>query len=220
VTRVGLFGGSFDPVHNSHLRVAEDVREYFSLDRLYFIPAFAQPLKTGVKVTAATDRVRMVEMATRSNKFFRVSRVEMMRGGLSYSIETVRSFGQRDHEIFFLVGLDAFAEMDKWKSYGEIFEQAHLVVLVRPVQSKSATADLFPRDVKRDVKRTGDGVYEHRSGKQIYFHRVTQLDISSTVIRQLASEGASIKYLVPYVVERYIKQGGLYRARCSPARKR
>jgi len=212
VTRVGLFGGSFDPVHNGHLRVAEEVREHFGLDRLYFIPAFTQPLKTSVKVTAVTDRMKMVEMATRSNKFFRVSRLEMTRGGLSYSIETIRSFARRYGEIYFLVGLDAFVEIDKWKSYREIFEQAHVVVLVRPTHSKSAATELFPRDVKKDVKRTGDGVYEHRSGKKVFFHRVTQLDISSTAIRRLVSKGASIKYLVPHVVERYIKEGGLYRA--------
>ncbi len=209
--RVGLFGGTFDPVHNGHLRVAEEVREHFVLDRLYFIPAFAQPLKTGIKVTAAADRLKMVEMATRSNKFFRVSQVEMLRGGLSYSIETIRTFQDRYGDVYFLVGLDAFSDIDKWKSYRQIFECAHVVVLVRPMSVEPIYPDLFPPEVKREVKRTGEGTYEHRSGKGIFFHRVTQLDISSTMIRQLIAKGASIKYLVPYVVERFITQGGLYK---------
>ncbi len=209
--QVGLFGGTFDPVHNGHLRVAEEVRERFRLDRLYFVPAFSQPLKQGVKVTAAADRLKMVEMATRSNKFFRVSHIEMLRGGLSYSIETIRFFRERYGEIYFLVGLDAFSEIDKWKNYRTIFECAHLVVLVRPVQRERDQAELFPPDVRRDVKLTHDNIYEHRSGKKIFFHRVTQLDISSTMIRHLVAQGSSIKYLVPYVVERFIAKGGLYK---------
>jgi nicotinate-nucleotide adenylyltransferase len=209
--RVGLFGGTFDPVHNGHLRVAEEVREHFRLERFYFIPAHAQPLKQRVKVTAAADRLKMVKMATRSNKFFHVSPVEILRGGLSYSIETITTFAARYGEVFFLVGLDAFSEMNKWKSYRQIFEKAHLVVLVRPGRNKADYADLFPSDVKMDIKRADDATFEHRSGKRIFFHRVTQLDISSTMIRQLAHNGASIKYLVPYVVERFITQGGLYR---------
>ncbi len=210
--KAGLFGGTFDPVHNGHLRVAEEVREHFGLDRLYFIPALAQPLKQRVKVTPAADRLKMVEMATRGNKSFRVSQVELQRGGLSYSIETIRLFARKFGDLYFLVGLDAFSDIDKWKHYRDIFEQAHLVVLVRPMQRRVKQADLFPADVRREVKRTAEGVYEHRSGKKIYFHPVTQLDISSTMIRQLVARGLSIRYLVPSAVERYILQGGLYKA--------
>jgi nicotinate-nucleotide adenylyltransferase len=208
--RVGLFGGSFDPIHNGHLRVAEEVREHFSLEKLHFIPAFAQPLKQRVKVTPAEDRLKMVEMATRGNRFFHASPVEIERGGLSYSIETIKTVAVRHGEVYFLVGLDAFSEMDRWKNYRQIFEQAHLVVLVRPTHSKAHPAGLFPPDVRPDVKKIDAATYEHRSGKRIFFHQVTQLDISSTMIRQLVHRGTSIKYLVPYAVERFIKRGGLY----------
>jgi nicotinate-nucleotide adenylyltransferase len=208
--RVGLFGGTFDPVHNGHLRVAEEVREHFCLEKLYFIPALAQPLKQHIKVTPAADRMKMVEMATRSNKFFHASPVEIRRGGLSYSIETIKTFTARHDEVYFLVGLDAFFEMEQWKNYRQIFEETHLVILVRPVHVRVSYADLFPPDVKADVKGIDDTAYEHSSGKRIFFQRVTQLDVSSTMIRQLARKGASIKYLVPCAVERYIKQGGLY----------
>jgi nicotinate-nucleotide adenylyltransferase len=210
--RVGLFGGTFDPIHNGHLRVAEEVREHFRLEKLYFIPAFLQPLKQRAKVTAAADRLKMVEMATRGNTFFHASTMEIRRGGLSYSIETIKRFAARHGEVYFLVGLDAFSEIDRWKNYGQIFEQAHLVILVRPVHTTVRHADLFPPEVKRDVRSIDDNTYEHRSGKKIFFHRVTQLDISSTMIRQLTHRGASIKYLVPQGVERFIKQGGLYTA--------
>ena len=209
---VGLFGGSFDPVHNGHLRAAEEVREHFGLERLYFIPAFIQPLKQREGATAAADRLKMVEMATRSNKFFRVSPVEMRRGGLSYTTETIKAFARRQREIYFLVGLDAFSDIPLWKNYEKIFCDANLVIMVRPTSRAVVSGtDLFPSVVKSDVRRIDESTYEHRSGKRIFLYRVTQLDISSTTIRQLVRKGTSIRYLVPYGVERFIEQRGLYR---------
>ena len=110
------------------------------------------------------------------------------------------------------MGLDAFWDIAHWKNYVNIFEHAHLVILVRPIpRAKVNHSDLFPSKVKPDVRRIDETTYEHRSGKRIFLYRVTQLDISSTMIRQLAKKGASLKYLVPYGVERFIKQRGLYR---------
>ena len=210
--RVGLFGGTFDPVHNGHLRVAEEVREHFALEKVYFIPAFIQPLKRRIKVTAAADRLKMVEMATRSNTSFHASEIEMRRGGVSYSIDTIRAFAARYGEVFFLVGLDAFLEIHLWKEYREVFELAHLIVLVRPTHKKVNRRDVFPVSLRPHVKAVDENTYEHSSGKRIYFLRVTQLDISSTMIRELARNGSSIKYLVSYGVERFIKKRGLYGA--------
>ena len=209
--RVGLFGGTFDPVHNGHLRVAEEVREHFGLEKVYFIPAFIQPLKRQIKVTAAADRLKMVEMATRSNASFHASEIEMRRGGVSYSIDTLRAFAARYGEVYFLVGLDAFSEIHLWKDYREIFEQSHLIILVRPTHKKVNPRDVFPASLRPHVKAVDENTYEHSSGKRIYFHRVTQLDISSTMIRELTRNGSSIKYLVSYGVERFIKKRGLYR---------
>ena len=208
---VGLFGGTFDPIHYGHLRVAEEVRERFGLDRVYFIPALVQPLKQSVKVSEAADRFKMVRLAVGGNEFFRASPVEMRRGGISYSIETIRAFRKRFDQLHFLVGLDAFSEIHLWRDYREIFEQTHLVILVRPVHREMKPADLFPPDVKPLVKAIDECTYEHASGKRIHFYRVTQLDISSTMIRELARTGASFKYLVPRAVERFVKQGGLYK---------
>jgi nicotinate-nucleotide adenylyltransferase len=209
--KVGLFGGTFDPIHYGHLRVAEEVREQFSLARIYFIPALVQPLKQHLKVTEATDRFRMVQLAVRGNEFFRASQAEMRRGGVSYSIETIRAFRRRFTELHFLIGLDAFSEIHLWRDYREIFEQAHLVILVRPAHRQMNPAGLFPADVKPLVRAIDESTYEHASGKRIYFYRVTQLDISSTMIRELARTGASFRYLVPQAVERFVRKGGLYR---------
>lgn len=208
---VGLFGGTFDPIHYGHLRVAEEVRERFSLERIYFIPALVQPLKQHVRVTEAMDRFKMVQLALRGNEFFRASQAEMRRGGISYSIDTIRAFRRRFSELHFLVGLDAFSEIHLWRDYKEIFEQAHLVILVRPVHREINPEDLFPADVKPLVRAIDETTYEHASGRRIYFYRVTQLDISSTMIRELVRTGASFRYLVPQAVERFVRQGGLYR---------
>jgi len=208
--KAGLFGGTFDPIHYGHLRVAEEVREHFGLDMVYFIPAMVQPLKQHAKVTEAAGRFKMVQLAVRGNEFFRASRADMRRGGISYSIETVRAFRGRFSELYFLVGLDAFSEMRLWRDYKEIFEQTHLVILVRPIHREVKPVDLFPPDVKPFVRAIDENTYEHASGKKIYFYRVTQLDISSTMIRELARTGASFKYLVPQAVERFVKEGGLY----------
>ena len=113
---IGVFGGTFDPVHVGHLRVAEEVREAFSMERVYFVPARVQPFKQAGSGAAADDRVRMLEMATRGNTFFRTSQVEIRRGGVSYSIDTVKHFARRFGEIYFLVGLDAFSDIGLWKA--------------------------------------------------------------------------------------------------------
>jgi nicotinate-nucleotide adenylyltransferase len=114
--------------------------------------------------------------------------------------------------VHFVVGLDAFSEIHLWKEYREIFELAHLIILVRPTHKKVNPGDVFPANLRPHVKGVDENTYEHSSGKRIYFRRVTQLDISSTMIRELTRNGSSIKYLVSYGVERFIKKRGLYRS--------
>ncbi len=203
---IGLFGGTFDPIHVGHLRVAEEVREHFALEKVYFVPAWRQPLKTGLKAAEADDRLRMIERAIRNNAFFRCSPAEIRRGGISYSIETLKAFARRYAEIYFLIGLDAFADIGLWKGFADLFTYAHFVVMVRPGRK----ADGLPAALKGKVRKIDDTTWEHASGKRIYFQHITQLDVSSTRIRELSRGGKSIKYLVPYAVEQYIAQRGLY----------
>ncbi len=204
---IGVFGGTFDPVHMGHLRVAEEVREAFSMERVYFVPARIQPFKQPGRGAAADERVHMLEMAMRGNSFFRTSPVEIRRGGVSYSIDTVKHFARRFGEIYFLVGIDAFSDIGLWKAYEELFLYANFVVMVRPGTKLSG----LPRSLLGETRQLDASTFEHASGKKIYLHHITQLDISSTRIRELASTGKSIKYLVPHPVERYIIEKGLYR---------
>lgn len=205
---IGLFGGSFDPVHMGHLRIAEEVREGFSLDKVYFIPAWLQPLKRlTTNPAGADDRLEMIERAIRGNHHFRVSRVEIRRRDISYTIDTVRHFARRFDDIYFLVGVDAFADITLWRSYRDLFSFANFVVMVRP----GSSIGRMPDALRGQIRAIDETTWEHSSGKRIFLHRITQLDISSTRIRQLLQEGRSIKYLVPGAVEEHIRRRGLYR---------
>jgi nicotinate-nucleotide adenylyltransferase len=203
---VGLFGGTFDPVHVAHLRIAEEVREAFSLEKIYFVPAWIQPLKRTSGGADASDRVHMLEMATRDNALFRTSKVEIRRGGVSYSIDTLRLFSRRFDDLYFLVGLDAFCDIGLWKGCDELFRYANFVVMVRP----GRRVEGLPESLKEKVRMVDSSTWEHVLGKRIYLHNITQLDVSSTRIRELMKEGKSIRYLVPRQVERYITERGLY----------
>lgn len=209
--RIGLFGGTFDPVHNGHLRVAEEVRENFGLDRVYFVPSFIQPLKQHVRVTGADDRLHMIEMGTQGNPFFRPSRFETRRGGVSFSIDTVKAFAKRFDEVYFLIGADAFGELHLWKDYQDLFYFTDFIVMTRPARRKVDLMEMLAPEVRDKVRHVDESVLEHASGKRIHLHGITQLDISSTKIRELARNNQSIRYLVPCAVERFVRKKRLYR---------
>ena len=203
---IGLFGGTFDPIHVGHLRIAEEVREHFNLESVYFVPASVQPLKVQMRGADGMDRMKMVKTAIRGNGFFKASSLEIGRGGVSYTIDTIRAF-HRDHgDIYFLVGMDAFRDVGLWKNYEELFRYTNFVVMARPGYGRN----VFPSAMKGNVQAINHDTWEHTSGKRIYLHDITQLDISSTRIRELVRAGKSIKYLVPGSVERYIGKRGLY----------
>lgn len=211
MNRVGLFGGSFDPVHLGHLRIAEEVRDHLGLEKVFFIPTAVQPLKRGADALGGDERLTMIRMSIRGNRFFRASPVEVRRGGVSYSIDTVKSYSRRFENLYFLVGADAFAEMKLWKDYGELFRYVNFAVMVRPNHQVTNLVDLLPKDIRQEVVQVDSATYEHKSGKRIFLFGITQLDISSTTIRSLVKEGRSIRYLVSDPVERFIRQRGLYK---------
>jgi nicotinate-nucleotide adenylyltransferase len=215
--RIGLFGGTFDPIHWGHLRSAEEVSETFGLDHVVFIPASIPPHKRGQTTTPAQDRLAMVRLAVAKNPRFKVSTVEMKRPGVSYSIDTVRHFAERKHRgdsVFFIIGLDAFREIGSWRNFADIFPLCDFIVTSRPGSKDSdplrgtgvAVKKLFCYDFKQRN-------YRHWSGSHVYFIKLTDIAISASEIRGLVKEGKSIRYLVPLQVENYIKKHGLYRNR-------
>ncbi len=222
---VGLFGGTFNPVHFGHLRTALEVQEGFGLDRVLFIPAANPPHKDKKELAGDSDRFAMLSLALGDAPEFSASDIELKRPGLSYTIDTVRRLigdWPDDTQCYLIVGVDAFMEIDTWKEYPRIFETIPIIVMSRP------GGDAFPgnRSGNRGAARIGEYLarkissgYGYNNEKTAFFHEalwpvypfaVTSLDISATQIRHLASKGGSIRYLVPDAVAAYIDDKRVY----------
>lgn len=211
-----LFGGTFDPVHNGHIRMAIEVRERLSVPRVVLIPASVPPHKPRQPVTDARHRLAMAAAAARGIPGLEVSDVEIRRGGPSWSIDTVAAFREMapDAELLFLIGEDAFAEIETWHRYGELLASCDFVLLPRP---GSAGAPGPPRGPRLEKAEPHCYSWEGESfrlpgGRMLYCPRLPALDIASRVIREKVRQGKSIRGLVPDEVERYIAIHGLYTA--------
>ena len=209
--RVGLFGGTFNPVHIGHLRCAEEIREQFALDRIIFVPAFMPPHKKN-PIVSPQHRYEMTRLAIADNSFFEVSEIELQREGNSYSYDTIAHFHKQkmpDGELFFIIGSDAFHEIHTWRKYPDFFEQCSFIVMNRAGLAAPSPFNL-PGSTARTFKRLDEHCYEHCSGTQLHCGRVSALDISSTDIRTRIATGRTISYLVTASVERYILENRLY----------
>jgi nicotinate-nucleotide adenylyltransferase len=219
--RVGLFGGTFDPVHLGHLRAALEVKEGFGLDQVVLIPAAIPPHKTRGGVAAPDDRLRMIELAAAGESGLRVSDVEIRRQGPSYTIDTVRHFRRQlaaADQIFLIMGRDAFLEIDSWKSFRELLALVAVIVITRPdaegrscdPQGKELT-DFIRSKISADLTVSGSPAVFSAPGIQaVTLFPVTALGISSSCIRNLVGSGRSIRFLVPGAVREYIQTKGLY----------
>ncbi len=192
--RIGIMGGTFDPIHYGHLVTAEEVRVKFGLTDVFFVPSGNPPHKLDREVTHPEHRYLMTVLATVTNLFFSVSRIEIDREGPSYAIDTIaqfKSFAGEDVDLYFITGADAFLSMDKWYKADELLKMCNFVAATRPG---------YPIE-KLDT----------RFSRFIEIVEVPALSISSTDIRGRVKEGRSIKYLLPEAVEDYIFKNGLYR---------
>ena len=209
--KIGILGGTFNPIHFGHLRAAEEVRERLDLERVMFIPCGIPPHRPMDELVSFIHRYQMVKMAIADNPFFYVSKMEGNRDGKSYTVDTLKLLLQKetDAEFYFILGLDAFLGIDTWKSPQTLFELAHFVVLPRKTLSKEQIMpilDNFFSDVK-----TEENSFFLPSGKIIHYCPITLLNISASQIRRLVRENKSIRYLVPEVVAEYIQRFGFYR---------
>ena len=189
--RIGIFGGSFDPPHLGHLIVAEYLLHEADLNKIILVPAFQPPHKMGNNSALAGHRIAMTRLAARGNKHFMVSDYEIRRGGVSYTVDTLRTLtGQYPLASFTLImGADSFLEFPSWKSPEEILSMADLVVYPR-LGYETAPAGTFSRRAE--------------------FVSAPRTDISSSMIRRRVRDGQSIRYMVPESVERYIRGKKLY----------
>jgi nicotinate-nucleotide adenylyltransferase len=211
--KIGILGGTFNPIHNAHLRIAEEARDAFGLDRVIFIPAATPPHKPQVGELSFGSRFEMVSLAVADNPCFSVSDMEALRGGRSYSIDTLRALKAEypDDQLYFIIGADSFHDISSWREYAEIFALCNIVCLQRPGSTINSLAKALP------VAMAPEFCYDaaskrlnHSSGHCVYALDGVLLDISSSHIRQLVRGRRSIRYLVPDAVDQYIKEQRLY----------
>jgi nicotinate-nucleotide adenylyltransferase len=219
--RIGLFGGTFNPVHYGHLRAAKEVSQGFNLEKLYFIPSALPPHKDIQEVASAVDRIEMTRMAVAGNPEFILSDVELKRPGLSYTIDTVKHFQDNldaGTELFLIMGVDAFLEIDTWKSFEQLFRMLPMIIMTRPLpdgRPHSLGWKNMTEFIQNTISTTyqfseKDGCYHHEQHYPVYRYNISMLDISATNIRKQIQKGQSIRFLVPENVENYIYERGLY----------
>lgn len=189
---IGIFGGTFNPPHMGHLIVVESIRDQSQFDKILFIPSSQPPNKRDSSVASAMDRLAMTQLAVRDNRDFEVSDIEIQRGGVSYSIDTINALASSNPKasLSLILGVDNLIEFSTWKSPKEILAKADLVVMSRPGFDKQHVKNEFAR-----LSR---------------FVHVPPVGISGTEIRRRIKMGRSIRYLVPKTVEDYILSHGLY----------
>ncbi len=219
--RIGLFGGTFNPVHLGHLRAALEVKEGFELSKIFLIPAALPPHKIPGDVVDVGDRLQMLNLALEDTVEISVSDIELKRSGPSYTIDSVKYFKStlsEKSQIYLIMGLDAFLEIDSWKSYDELLQQVSIIVINRPKKDRLFSGDGWERlDEYLTSGISGDykfceshSCYQSPDKQPIFIFEVTALDISSTKIRSLIKAGRSIGYLVPSKTAEFIKSRGLY----------
>jgi nicotinate-nucleotide adenylyltransferase len=200
--RLGIFGGSFDPVHYGHLLLAETCREQCGLDRVLLIPAAVSPHKQNEPPTPARDRVEMLRLAIAGHKQFSVSTLEVDRGGVSYTVDTLTALAAEhpQAELFLLMGADSLDDLPRWREPRRICQLAIPVVVRR---AGTAEPDF----------RVLAGIVDHVRLAEIKQQQVEMpiIEFSSTELRQRVADGKSIRYRTPRAVEKYIETHGLYR---------
>ena len=215
--KLALFGGTFNPIHYGHLRLAEEVREGLGLDVVVFVPAAIPPHKGGKEAETARSRLEMTRMATSNNPGFEVSDMEIRRGGPSYTIETLRELekdgykGEKDLSLSLIIGGDSFNDITTWCEYEEILKLASLVVVERPHTPVKKVAEVLPESLARKYwyDRETES-YQNDFGTSITYLTTTLMAISSSEIRERVRRGLSIRYLLPEEVAEYIMKNRLY----------
>ena len=206
---IGIFGGTFDPIHYGHLRTALELLQRLSLAQVLFVVSVRQPLRAPPAASAAA-RLEMVRAAVREEPRFSVDTRELERPGPSYSVDTLESL-RRDHpqrSLCLLLGMDAFLSLPRWRRWEELAGLAHIVVAHRPGWQPPQQGDLADL-LRRSGTVNGDDLHEHRSGR-ILVTPVTQIDISASHIREFAATGQDPRYLVPDSVRDIILETECY----------
>ena len=212
--KIGLLGGTFNPPHVAHLRIAEEARETCWLDRVLFIPAADPPHKRVAGSVPFSRRCRMVALAIADNPSFELSTIEGERNGKSYSIDTIRTLQSRNpgDTLYFIIGSDSFLEITTWHACNDLLQSCNLIVVERPGAESDHPGQALPVAMRDQFRYTAASRrLEHVGGTTIQLLTGCPLDLSSSMIRRYAAAGRSVRYLVPAAVETYIREEGIYR---------
>lgn len=197
--KIGIMGGTFDPIHTGHLIIGEYARTTLNLDEIIFVPVGLPPHKDNSKVSTSSIRLEMTKLAISSNSYFYLSSIEVDRKEITYTIDTIKELKNiyKEDELYFVIGGDSLFEIEKWKDFDELIQLCKFVVLERPDRTRE----------EMDQK-----ILELKLSYQIELEKIYSplIDISSTEIRKRVKNDLSIKYLVPELVEAYIMDHELY----------
>ena len=217
--RTGILGGTFNPIHYGHLRPAEEVREALGLEQVRFIPLAGPAHKLGNDIAPAKDRLEMVRLALEEHPFFVCDPIEIERGGVSYTIDTLTALAEGDcrgHELYFIIGADAFSLLDTWREPLGVLQKANFAITLRGNQApldviETVESVTNKKDIPIKFNQISDNEFQVVESEMIAnFVSVTTFDVSATMIRELAHSRASLRYLLPQRVEAFILRRGLY----------
>jgi nicotinate-nucleotide adenylyltransferase len=196
--RIGIMGGTFDPIHNGHLLIAEQARTFLSLDKVIFIPSGNPPHKA--QTTNGDQRMEMINLAIKDNSYFTVSDIELKRKGLTYTIDTLRELKVKygiQADLYFIIGTDTLFELETWKSWSEICNICNFALMQRPGFEN------------KEIDRQIEFLLNKYNAKIIKCESIT-IDASSSIIRNKLCNGETVKYLLPDVVIDYINKNRIY----------
>ena len=225
--KIGLLGGTFDPVHNGHLHLAEQAQRFFNLEKVVFIPAYRSPHKLALEPVSCEHRLSMLTLALEGLPRFSIDKMEINKNEVSYTIETLKEL-QLNHpewNMFLILGADAFQDIDTWKQCSQLLDFCNILVGTRP-GSESQVSDSVKKKLTLSTSATNDRatssatdvkVFKNlEKGTGVTFFQISPLDISSKEIRQQIHRGEEVKNLLPPSVDHYIMRHRLYRDDSPP----
>jgi nicotinate-nucleotide adenylyltransferase len=219
---VGIYGGTFNPIHVGHLRAAEEVAEILGLERVTFVPSARPPHKRASErdpIAAAEERLAWVRSAVADNPRFDVDAIEVERGGASFAIDTLRSISCKTSPALpvFIIGHDAFVELGSWREPEKLLSLAHFAVTTRPPVTRGSLSEWLPAIYRDSIEIAPDGLSgKHRTaGTWVRLIEISRLDISSSDIRARLRAGQSVRYLIPDGAHAAITSSGAY---CAPTK--
>ncbi len=211
--KVGLFGGTFNPIHFGHINALTTVIEKIKLDKVFVIPTNQNPLREQVADVTPEQRLEMAQMALKDYEpTVEVDGLEIEKGGVSYSIDTVKKYQKKfpKSQLYFICGLDAFETFDKWKSFEKILEHCHLVVTSRPGSQWPTVKEDCPKGIQKLVSKFSPYEITLKTKKKIFFVALQDKDISASDVRKKIKLGQKIDRFVPLDVEKYLLSNDVY----------